>query len=170
MIVALDVFYFADFAVASGVLFRIWEDATESASCVEKVNGISLADYVPGEFYKRELPCLRRVIDKLDCLPTVIVIDGYVTLDAAGRPGLGMHLWESLAQKVPIIGVAKNRFAGIPTESELYRGQSQRPLYVTAVGVPLDEAKTHIGSMHGKYRIPTLLKRVDQLSRQGGSK
>lgn len=169
MILALDVFYYADHAVAAGVLFRNWEDATESASYVEKVTGISMADYIPGEFYKRELPCLFRVIDKLDGLPSVIVIDGYVTLDATGRPGLGMHLWESLNKKVPVIGIAKSRFVGTSAESEIYRGQSQRPLFVTAVGIPLEKAKAYTGCMHGKYRIPTLLKRVDQLSRPGPS-
>ena len=166
MILALDVFYFVDHAIAGGVLFQHWRDATESARYVENVPGICVADYVPGEFYKRELPCLCAVIDRLDVFPSAIVIDGYVTLDASGRPGLGMHLWDSLDQKIPIIGVAKNRFSGTPAESELFRGNSQRPLYVTAVGMPLEEAKANIGNMHGKYRIPTLLKKVDQLSRE----
>jgi deoxyribonuclease V len=164
MKLALDVYYLDDFAVASGISFKEWDDAKEENTYVKKVTGVG--DYVSGEFYKRELPCLLRVVEELDFTPSVIVIDGYVTLDAEGKPGLGMHLWNHLGHAIPIIGAAKTRFAGIPKESELLRGKSTKPLYITAIGLSLDEAKKHIGEMHGTFRIPTLLKKVDQLSRQ----
>jgi deoxyribonuclease V len=45
------------------------------------------------------------------------------------------------------------------------RGGSARPLYVTAAGLSADEAARRVRDMHGPYRIPTLLKRVDQLCR-----
>ena len=45
------------------------------------------------------------------------------------------------------------------------RGSSRRPLYVSAAGMELQEAKRHIAQMHGKFRMPALLKRADQLSR-----
>jgi deoxyribonuclease V len=38
---------------------------------------------------------------------------------------------------------------------------------VTAVGIDLAEAARRLGEMHGPYRIPTLLKRVDRLCREG---
>ena len=49
--------------------------------------------------------------------------------------------------------------------NSIYRGDSAKPLFVTAVGMTLEEAKAHIASMHGEHRIPTLLRRVDQLCR-----
>ena len=76
-----------------------------------------------------------------------------------------MHLYDSLENKIPVIGVAKRSFEGTPEQFELYSGESAKPLFVTAVGMTLEEAKAHIVSMHSEHRIPTLLKRVDQLCR-----
>lgn len=81
------------------------------------------------------------------------------------KPGLGARLWDALGGRVPVIGVAKSRYQGTRVETELLRGASRRPLFITVLGVPLDEAKMLIGRMNGKHRIPTLLKRADQLCR-----
>ncbi len=43
--------------------------------------------YRPGEFYLRELPPLRAVLDDLSGLG-LLVVDGYADLDPTGRPGL----------------------------------------------------------------------------------
>jgi deoxyribonuclease V len=43
--------------------------------------------YRPGEFFLRELPPLRAVLDGFPGL-RLLVIDGYAGLDPAGRPGL----------------------------------------------------------------------------------
>lgn len=64
------------------------------------------------------------------------------------------------------LGVAKTAFKGSKTELEVFRGKSEKPLYVTAVGVEDELAKNHIYSMHGKPRIPTLLKLVDRECRK----
>jgi deoxyribonuclease V len=65
--------------------------------------------------------------------------------------------------KIPVVGVAKTKFHGaVPVE--VLRG-SGSPLFVTAVGLTLPEAANCIRDMHGPYRIPTLLRRVDQLAR-----
>ena len=45
--------------------------------------------YQPGQFYLRELPPLRAVLDGLDQM-AVLIIDGYADLDQDGRPGLGV--------------------------------------------------------------------------------
>ena len=45
------------------------------------------------------------------------------------------------------------------------RGKSQTPLFITAAGIDVHTAASFIQSMHGKFRIPTLLKQVDQLCR-----
>lgn len=114
------------------------------------------ADYVAGEFYRRELPCLLRLVKMADARPSVIVIDGYVTLSAEARPGLGWHLWEALERQVPVVGVAKTAFAGTPAECAVYRCGSRSPLFVTAAGLPLAEVKANVEAMHGPYRLPTL--------------
>jgi deoxyribonuclease V len=45
------------------------------------------------------------------------------------------------------------------------RGKSKNPLYVTAVGIDQRLAASYIARMHGKYRIPTLLKTADRISK-----
>lgn len=80
------------------------------------------------------------------------------------RPGLGRHLFEILGHRIPVIGVAKSRFADAPG-IEILRGGSRRPLYVTSAGIDPRGASEKIRTMHGSHRIPTLLKRVDLLAR-----
>lgn len=67
---------------------------------------------------------------------------------------------------VQVIGVAKSEFAGTPEDGRVFRGRSRLPLFVTAIGVPLDLAKTRIAAMHGPHRIPTLLRMVDRVGRE----
>lgn len=149
--------------VAACVLFEDWTDARPAD---ERVVRLEHAEpYVPGEFYRRELPALLRVLEGLPPLEAVVV-DGYVWL-GEDRAGLGAHLYEALGRTVPVIGVAKTVFrAAEAVTAPVLHGDSQRPLLVTAVGVPLPIAAENIQRMHGPYRIPTLLKRVDALCRQ----
>jgi len=81
------------------------------------------------------------------------------------RPGLGAHRYEALRRCVAVIGAAESRFVKAEPVEPVLRGRSRSPLYVTAVGMDVAQAARHIRSMHGPHRIPTLLKRVDQLSR-----
>ncbi len=96
----------------------------------------------------------------------LLIIDGFVHLGLDKRPGLGRYLWDKLGRTKPVIGVAKTAFKDTPPDTAVWRGKSLKPLYVTAVGIPLEEAKAKIRSMAGSYRIPTLLKRVDSLCRK----
>jgi deoxyribonuclease V len=105
------------------------------------------------------------VPDALDC----ILIDGFVYLGKAREPGLGKHLRALLEQKVAVIGVAKTQFKDTPKSCEVLRGNSRKPLYITADGINEDRAKFLIKSMHGKDRIPTLLKYVDRLCKSFAS-
>ena len=109
--------------------------------------------------------CSPGPLNQLPESPAAIVVDGYVWLDGGGRKGLGHHLYDALQQSVPVIGVAKTEFAGASQAVEICRGSSARPLFVTAVGIEPDIAADYIRRMHGNSRIPTLLKRVDTLSR-----
>jgi deoxyribonuclease V len=163
LIFAIDVFYNDDnSAKASGVLFENWEDAMPLqlySAYIPKVD-----EYVPGEFYRRELPCILELLKQVEYTLEYIVVDGYVDLN--DKMGLGAHLYEALKQKIKVIGVAKTLFRNISDATYLYRGKSQKPLYITSAGVELLEAKEYIASMHGKYRFPTLLKEVDRLCRE----
>jgi deoxyribonuclease V len=124
----------------------------------------AVALYEPGRFFLRELPALRAVLADTTDL-ALIVIDGYVDLDPHGRPGLGAHLHAEL--NVPVVGVAKTAFRGATHAIEVRRGTAIRSLYVTSVGVPIDEAATLVTRMAGPYRIPDALRRVDALARAG---
>jgi deoxyribonuclease V len=170
MILALDVAYTGDtqgYAVA--LAFTNWAAATPAATYATAVSPI--AAYEPGAFYKRELPCLLAVLTQIDLAEvSCVVVDSYVTLGAEERPGLGQHLHAALGGRVPIIGVAKTKFAGVAPQVVLVqRGQSQNPLYVTSVGLPVGEAARLVARMHGEYRLPTLLKLLDDLTKQRAS-
>lgn len=164
-ILATDVHYNdeAQTAVAAGVLFGAWTDDKPARTLTSEVPGI--APYVPGRFFERELPCLLQLLLTHSLEPDIIVVDGFVQLDAEGRPGLGAHLHNALGGRCPVIGVAKTSFAGMNPECAQHRGASSRPLYVTAVGLELATAKAYVASMHGKHRIPTLLTAVDHACR-----
>ncbi|WP_207420305.1 hypothetical protein [Desertivirga brevis] len=50
-------------------------------------------EYIPGEFYKRELPGILSLLDKINFeLIQAIIIDGFVILNDEGKPGLGGYL------------------------------------------------------------------------------
>ena len=163
MILAVDVAYAGTTATAAGVLFNEWNSDEPAQTLITRVKNV--AGYRPGEFYLRELPCIAKLLEQIDAPLECIVIDGYVTLGENEQPGLGRILWEFRGQTIPIIGVAKSAFRGTPGKARLLRGGSSRPLYITAAGMPLEEAKAHIAQMRGDHRVPNLLKTADRLSR-----
>ena len=123
-----------------------------------------VAPYRSGFFYERELPCLLGALAAGTALPQHIVVDGYVQLPK-GRKGLGQHLHEALDGKAAVIGVSKTLFRNDTASIPVLRGESRQPLYVTALGIDVKAAATIIEQLHGRFRIPTLLKRVDRLAR-----
>jgi deoxyribonuclease V len=164
MLVCLDVSYNENSACAAGVTFRDWSDAKPLDEKVVHIQNVE--PYQPGQFYRRELPCLLAILKKLPPVDTAI-IDGYVWLAGESRPGLGAHLYDALNQKVAVIGVAKTKFHGADHVSEVNRGSSKRPLFITAVGIQQKLAAEHVRSMHGDNRLPALLARADYLCRHG---
>lgn len=164
--IAIDVFYFGERAKASAVAFEDWN--AEQPVYIENVWIQGVQEYIPGEFYKRELPCLLGVLDKFENLDQAcIIIDGYVYLSDNEKPGLGLYLYEALNRKTPVIGVAKRAFfENQKLVKEIIRGESRNPLYVTAIGTELNEAGECIKNMKGQYRIPDLLKLADTLCRK----
>jgi deoxyribonuclease V len=167
MIACIDVGYQEKSALAACITISDWKASAPVAShsvVIQKVE-----EYVPGAFYKRELPCIEAVLKELGAKPDVIVIDGYVWLDAQGKKGLGAHLFQLLNGAIPVIGVAKTSFATATNAIEVFRGQSSRPLWVTAIGTNEIDAAKYVRSMHGKHRIPTILTLVDRLSKSSSN-
>ena len=167
MLACLDVDYREAGVTAACVGFESWSDELARIEIVVRAPGRPAA-YQPGAFYERELPYLLAVLDRMPPLELVIV-DAYVWL-GPDQPGLGKRLHDARGS-APVVGVAKTRFAGADAATgpsgvvELRRGDSDRPLYVTAAGIDPAAAARHVASMHGEYRIPTLLRRADALAR-----
>jgi deoxyribonuclease V len=153
----------ADPARAACVRFEAWTSRAPASEHVVRVAHVE--PYVPGEFYRRELPPILAVLGALPAPPSLVVVDGYVWLDKAGKPGLGARLHAALGGGVPVVGVAKTAFHGETGAVAVTRGQSARPLFVDAIGMTSEEAAKAVQSMHGPHRIPTLLQRVDHLAR-----
>jgi deoxyribonuclease V len=165
MILAVDVFYKESRAKIVGLIFNEWTD-TKYEQKIEKYRN-DIAEYEPGAFYKRELPCIMDILADLDLTKLkYIIVDGYVFLNDEGKPGLGAHLYEALPIKIPVIGVAKTSFANNKKYvAEVFRGISQKPLFITAVGEDLTKAASMIHSMSGDYRFPTMLKELDNFTK-----
>jgi deoxyribonuclease V len=163
MIAAVDAQYERATGAVACVTFHDWADPVAASEHSTLVHAID--EYMPGEFWRRELPCILAVLRLLPRPPQIVLIDGYVWLDNDGRKGMGAHLFDALHGSTAVVGVAKRPFRGAPA-ALVHRGGSLRPLHVTAQGLPAAAAEAAILSMHGRHRIPTLLKRVDQVSRQ----
>jgi deoxyribonuclease V len=157
----VDVHYPASGAATAALV--VAGDITFSDVIQERI-GVAdeVAPYEPGFLYRRELPPLLALLETGDPLD-VVVVDGFVDLDPAGMPGLGRHLHNALG--VPVIGVAKSRYRTATHAARVTRGTATRPLYVTTVGVALDEAVRAVEHMDGPHRIPRAFRRVDALAR-----
>lgn len=166
MILAVDVYYEGDTAKAVGILFN-WKDDKPAQILTADISKV--APYEPGHFYKRELPCIEALLEdvNMDDIEAIIV-DGYVYASNTKAYGLGGHLWETIVRAKPVIGVAKTPFKNNEeTCMEVQRGDSKKPLYVSAIGIDLAEAAVEVAGMHGEFRIPTILKELDRLTRAG---
>lgn len=158
----VDVQYNGSRGTAAMVCVEDWESSVADSKYV--IHRDHCGEYEPGQFFRRELPCLLQVIKSSPNVPKVVVVDGYVWLDSE-RQGLGAKLFDALNGRSIVIGVAKTRFRNAPA-AEVLRGNSRNPLFVTAAGVSTPEAAGLIQKMHGAFRIPTILRMADQLARE----
>lgn len=219
MILALDSYYKDDICNTSLVLFANINSSTPiyTDTIYTKVT----SEYIPGEFYKRELPGIEKILTKfikehpdwweeLLC----IICDSFCWLSREWEegeehsytekekewPGLGRYIGKFTQNHpgknifgedytIPIIGVAKSNFGTCDKNEKtqiIYRGKSKTPLYVQQCWGFVHKycpehtliieyhdyfgfknfAKDLIQNMHGEYRIPTMLKLVDELSRK----
>jgi deoxyribonuclease V len=174
VILALDAQYDDTRRIAGvgAVVFARW-DSTEhlgTATCIVT----DVAPYESGAFYKRELPCLLRILEEM--IPArlswdhvdAILVDGHVDL-ADGKPGLGRMLHRQLVADgrppIHVVGIAKTRFHGAPTV-EVLRGSSKVPLHVSAAGTGSVHAAVLVRTMGDEHRVPVMVRRADQLARE----
>lgn len=164
MILAIDIHYKETYAKAVCIAFD-WADETSDKIYTAKIEDV--APYIPGEFYKRELPCILKVLEQINLNEvSAIIIDGHVYVHNDGKYGLGGYLWEALDKKVPIIGIAKKSF--IHTENfstPIKRGSSESPLFVSCIGIDKETVLEKLKLLHGEHRMPTILKLVDTITR-----
>jgi deoxyribonuclease V len=159
--VAVDVHYPANGGARAAAVLA--DDAAFARVLAERTAILpQVLPYRPGEFYLRELPPLRAVLEGLSGLG-LLVVDGYADLDPGGRPGLGAYAHAEFG--IPVIGVAKSRFRTATHAIPVVRGSSARPLFVTAAGIPPADAADLVRRMAGRYRLPDALRRADILAR-----
>lgn len=163
MIICIDVFYCDNRAIAGAAAFEDWSASEPLAEAIHVE--YQCVDYVPGEFFRRELPAIRQVLQRFSATPDVVIVDGYVWLEDESSPGLGAYLYTHLNQQSRVIGVAKKPYRNSSTAVPVTRGTSRRPLFVTAAGIDSATAADYIRKMHGEFRIPTMLRFVDQMGR-----
>jgi len=137
--------------------------AREASGAVTATVG-DVGEYIPGQFYRRELKCIDAVLRLLPMEALdLIVVDGYAD-SGTDHKTLGTYVFE--AYGIPVIGVAKNRFDtwALPG-TEVLRGGSRKPLYVTSRGMDPARARELVANMFGKYRLPYLIKLADAIAR-----
>ncbi|MCB9225915.1 MAG: endonuclease V [Chitinophagales bacterium] len=164
MILAIDVHYKEGNAKVVGVLFN-WEDENPKEIITTEVHKVE--EYQSGQFYKRELPCILSLLKQIDLsILEVIIVDGHCYVSNDKKLGLGGYLYEALERKIPIIGVAKKSFHNTEKVSNpVYRGNSKVPLFVSSIGIDIEFITNKVLKMYGNYRIPTILKQLDRLTK-----
>lgn len=164
MNLAIDVHYKDNYAKVVGVAFE-WEDSAVSQLFTTQVE--ETAVYQAGLFYKRELPCILELLKQID-LSTIntIIVDGHCFVNNEKKLGLGGYLDKTLQHSIPIIGIAKKSFYNTNKVSfPVFRGGSQKALFISTIGIDVKFAIDKVLNMHGKYRIPTILKTLDRITK-----
>ena len=177
--IAIDAYYNNGICHVVGGIFDNWTDEHVLKFIYADVKVDS--DYIPGEFYKRELPGILKLLEQIDLNEfDTIIVDGYVYLvepDNVEKPGLGMRLYWSLrdqnkpVKSFSIVGIAKSLYGeNEEAYNRCFRGNSKNPLYITtstdwvlglSPGDLAPDILDQIHNMSGEYRIPTIIKEVD---------
>lgn len=143
-------------AQAAAVAFEAW-DAPEATKT--HVSLIAQVEKAPrGELDLRALPCVMQLLREHRLAPELILIDGFVHLDADETPALGQHLFHALGGTTPVIGLSKTSRPGLSAQFEVMREEEAKPLIVTCAGIDIGAAKARLRAMHGRKVMPTLMK------------
>jgi deoxyribonuclease V len=80
---------------------------------------------------------------------------------------LGAHLEKILPYSPKVIGVAKNPLRVSDRFVTIFRGKSKKPLFISSVNIPVEEAAELVSGMDGAFRIHTLIRLADKACRGG---
>lgn len=150
-------------AQAAAVAFDAWDSPEPTKTYLSHIAHVEKA--TRRELDLRELPCVMQLLREHKLEPELILIDGFVHLDADETPGLGQHLFHALGSTTPVIGVSKTGQPGLSAQFEVMREEETKPLIVTCAGVDIGAAKARVRAMHGRKRVPTLMKLVARLAK-----
>lgn len=154
-----------DVVVAAAVGFEDWPDAEPARTLVVRVPGVPPAKR--GEPDDALAQAVLRLREQPGVAPLeLVLVDGAVHLDAAETPGPGARVFQALQGAVPVIGLSKAAPRDGSTSFEVHREDEAPPLYVSAAGVDLGAAKARVRAMHGRRRLPTLLKAAARVARE----
>ena len=163
MKLVMAVYFGSDGATTAALAFDDW-DSAEAGLCYT-AHTAQVEKAARGELDLRALPCLLQLLREHALQPDLIVIDGWVHLDRLATPGLGQHLYQALGGRSAVIGLSKTARPELPAQFEVSRDEEAAPLVVTCAGIDLGAAKARVRAMHGKRRVPTLLKLAARLAK-----
>ena len=163
MKLVMDVHIQGDTALVAAVAFDDWSAMEGTKNYALRIEHVEKP--AKGELDLRELPWLVQLLDANGLQPEVIVLDGFVHLDAQETPGLGRRLHDTLGGRTAIIGVSKSGFKDTPEQFEIYREEETAALVITCAGIDLGAAKARIRTMHGRKRVPTLMKLAARIAK-----
>ncbi|HEY0955327.1 MAG TPA: endonuclease V [Roseateles sp.] len=152
-------------AQVAAVAFEAWDSPEATKTYLTHIAQVEKP--ARGELDLRELTCVMQLLREHKLMPELILIDGFVHLDADETPGLGQRLFQALGGVTPVIGVAKTGRPGLPAQFEVMREEEARPMTVTCAGVDIGAAKARVRAMHGRKRVPTLMKLAARLAKNG---
>lgn len=150
-------------ANVAAVAFEDWDAAEATKTYASRIAQVDKP--VRGQLDLRELPCVMQLLSEHGLAPEIILIDGFVHLDANETPGLGQHLHQALGGKVPVVGVSRKGLPGLSAQFEVMREDEAPPLWVTCAGIDIGAAKARLRAMHGRKRVPTLMKLAARLAK-----
>jgi deoxyribonuclease V len=149
----------------AAVAFDAWDAAEAARSFASSVSPAATPARRPRAAL--ELAAVLQLLRDHTLEPELIVIDGPVHLDAAEKPGWGRQLFDALGGGCAVIGISTRAVPGLPDQFAVWRDDEAGPLIVTCIGLDLGAAKARVRTMHGRRRMPTLMKLAARLAREG---
>ena len=161
----MDAHIQGDAAIVAAVAFDDWAAAEGTRNYSLQIAHVEKP--AKGELDLRALPWFVQLLEANRLEPEAIVLDGFVDLDAQDTPGLGRRLHDTLGGRVAVIGVSKSLFKGADTPDQfcIFREDETPPLVITAAGIDLGAAKARVRMMHGRKRLPTLMKLAARIAK-----
>jgi deoxyribonuclease V len=150
-------------AIVAAMAFDEWDAAEASRTFTSRV--VFVAPPVRSPRGVAELAGVLQLLHEHALQPELIVIDGPVYLDATEKPAWGHELYDALGGRSAVVGLSTREIPGLPAQFKVWRDEEARPLVVTCIGIDLGAAKVRVRTMHGRRRVPTLMKLAARLAR-----